>query len=59
MSERKIDISGQTYTIQVNRFAKKIWIAVGEYLNEQLRTRGSNAEEAAAAWRKAAEFRDT
>ena len=57
MAERKIDVEGQTYTIQVYRFAQSIWIAVGEYLGEQLRTRGANAEQAAKAWRRAAEFR--
>jgi hypothetical protein len=57
MSERTIDVGGQACTIQVYRFAKKIWIAVGEYLGEQLRTRGDNAAQAAMAWRRAAEFK--
>jgi hypothetical protein len=57
MSERTIDVGGQTCTIQVYRFARSIWIAVGDYLGEQLRTRGSNAEQAARAWRRAAEFK--
>ncbi len=59
MSERTIVVGGQACTIQVYRFARRIWIAVGEYLGEQLRTRGDNAEQAAKAWRRAAEFKHT
>ena len=59
MPERTIDVGGQACTIQVYRFAKRIWIAVGVYLGEQLRTRGDNAEQAATAWRRAAEFKQT
>jgi hypothetical protein len=59
MSERIIDVGGHACTIHVYRFAKRIWIAVGEYLGEQLRTRGENAEQAAMAWRRAAEFKHT
>ena len=55
MPERTIDIGGQAYEIQVYCLAKKFWIAAGEHLGEQLRTRGSTAQKAVIAWRKAAE----
>ena len=55
MPERTIDVRGQAYEIQVYCLAKKFWIAAGEYLGEQLRTRGSTAQKAVMAWRKAAE----
>ena len=60
MPERTIDICGRAYEIQVYCLAKRFWVAVGEYLGEQLRTRGSTAGKAVTAWRKAAEeFRHT
>ena len=57
MSEQTIDISGQRFIIQVYPMAKAIWIAVGEHMGEQLRTRGKTATEAVTAWRRAAEFK--
>ena len=57
MSEQTIDISGQRFIIQVYPMAKAIWIAVGEHLGEQLRTRGQTATQAVMAWRRAAEFK--
>jgi hypothetical protein len=59
MPERVIDVGGQACRIQVYRLARSIWVAVGEYLGEQLRTRGNSAGNAAIAWRRAAEFRHT
>jgi hypothetical protein len=41
MSERIIEVSGCACRIQVYQAARNIWIAVGEYLGEHLRTRGS------------------
>ncbi|MGB7783064.1 MAG: hypothetical protein WCF86_16365, partial [Pseudolabrys sp.] len=57
MSERIIEVSGCACRIQVYQAARNLWIAVGEYLGEHLRTRGSSPARAASAWRKAAEFR--
>jgi len=55
MPERTIDIGGKAYVIQVYCLAERFWIAAGGYLGEQLRTRGSTAQKAVMAWRKAAE----
>ena len=40
--------------IQVYQFAKRVWIADGEALGDQLRARESTAGKALIAWRKAA-----
>jgi hypothetical protein len=56
MSEHTIHVCGESHTIQVYCLAKRFWVAVGEYLGEQLKTRGSTAGKAALAWRKAAEL---
>ena len=59
MPERTIDVCGQAYKIQVYCLAKRFWIAVGDYLGEQLRTRGSTSGQAIMAWRRAAECTHT
>jgi hypothetical protein len=56
MPEPTIDVAGQAYEIQVYRLAEGFWLAIGDYLGEQLRTRGSTARKAVMAWRKAAEL---
>jgi hypothetical protein len=59
MPERLIDVCGQAHKIQVYYLAKRFWVAVGEYLGEQLRTRGSTSGKAIMAWRRAAEGNHT
>lgn len=57
MPELSIDIHGQRCTIQVYLMAKTVWLAVGEYIGERVRTRGTTALNAVEAWRKAAELK--
>jgi hypothetical protein len=57
MPEFTINVCRQAHKIQVYCLAKSFWIAGGEYLGEQLRTRGSTAGKAVMAWRRAAELR--
>ena len=59
MPERTIDVCGEACKIQVYCLAKRFWVAVGEYLGEQLRTRGSTSGKAVIAWRRAAEWTHT
>ena len=58
---RTVDVSRQHYAVQVYQYANRVWIADGEFLGDQLRTRGSTAKKAVRAWRKAAagKHRDT
>jgi hypothetical protein len=59
MPEFTINVCRQAHKIQVYCLAKSFWIAGGEYLGEQLRTRGSTAGKAVMAWRRAAELRES
>lgn len=56
MLEFTIDVCGQVHKIRVYCFANSFWVAAGEHLGKQLRTRGSTAGKAVTAWRRAAEF---
>ena len=56
MLEFTIDVCGQVHNIRVYCFANSFWVAAGEHLGKQLRTRGSTAGKAVTAWRRAAEF---
>ena len=57
MREQSIDIRGQRCTIQVYPMGKTVWLAVGEYTGERVRTTGKTALKAAQAWRRAAELK--
>jgi hypothetical protein len=54
MEQHTIDVTGQQYVVQVFQLANSVWVADGEFLGDQLRTRGSTAGKAVKAWRKAA-----
>jgi hypothetical protein len=58
---RTVDVSRQHYAVQVYQYANHVSIADGEFLGDQLRTRGSTAKKAVRAWQKAAgdKHRDT
>jgi hypothetical protein len=43
--------------ITVYRKSKTVWIAVGDYLGEQIETKGSTQRAAAAQWREAARYK--
>ena len=47
MREQSIDIRGQRCTIQVYPMGKTVWLAVGEYTGERVRTTGKTALKAA------------
>jgi len=51
MPERIIHIPGQRCAVEVRQMGKTIWIAVGEYWGEQIRTRGTTERKALKAWR--------
>jgi hypothetical protein len=51
MSERTIYIPGQRCTVEVCQMGKTIWLVVGEYWGEQIRTRGTTERKALKAWR--------
>ena len=53
MSERIIDIPGQRCTVEVHQLGKAYWVAVGEYWDEKIRTRGTTERKALKAWRRA------
>ena len=57
MRERSVDICGQRCTVQVYPMGKTVWLAVGEYVGQRVRTRGATPIKAAKAWRKAAELK--
>ena len=54
MTQRSVDVFGQRYALNVYQHADNLWIAVGEFLGQQLRTVGRTAQKAARAWKKAA-----
>jgi hypothetical protein len=51
MPERIIYIPGQRCTVEVRQMGKTLWIVVGEYWGEQIRTRGTTERKALKAWR--------
>ena len=51
MPERIIYIPGQRCSVEVRQMGKTIWIAVGDYWGEQIRTRGTTERKALKAWR--------
>jgi hypothetical protein len=53
MSERTINIPAQRCTVEVYQLGKAYWVAVGEYWDEKIRTRGTTERKALKAWRGA------
>jgi hypothetical protein len=45
------------YEITVHQKSKTVWIARGEYLGEQLESKGSSQTAAAAHWREQARYK--
>jgi hypothetical protein len=45
------------YEITVHQKSKTVWIARGEYLGEQLESKGSSQTVAAAHWREQARYK--
>jgi len=43
--------------ISVYQRSKTVWIAVGEYMGEQIEVKGSSQRSAAAQWREAARYK--
>jgi len=54
MRQHTVDVSGRHYAVEVYQHADNVWIAAGEFLGDQLKTRGSTAKKAVRAWQKAA-----
>jgi hypothetical protein len=52
-----VDAWGERCEITVYRKSKTVWIAVGEYLGEQIETKGSSYRTAVARWRESARYR--
>jgi hypothetical protein len=57
MAERTIDIRGQRYTLLVYEMGKTYWVAAGDYLGDQIRTRGRTEGKAIRAWRRTVSFK--
>ena len=51
---KRVYVFDQRYAVRVYQYADNLWIAVGEFLGQQLRTVGRTAQKAARAWKKAA-----
>jgi hypothetical protein len=54
MEQHAISTPYPNSVVQIYQVAKRVWIADGEALGDQLRARGSTAGKALIAWRKAA-----
>jgi len=54
VTQYSVDVFGQRYALHVDQYADNLWIAGGEFLGHQLRTRGRTAHKAVRAWQKAA-----
>jgi hypothetical protein len=48
---------GKPCDITVHQRSKTVWIARGEYMGEQLESKGSSQSSAAAHWREAARYK--
>jgi hypothetical protein len=53
--ERRVSVWGKPHEITVYRKSKSVWVAVGDYMGEMLRTEGPSANAAVTDWRDGAE----
>jgi hypothetical protein len=52
-----MEVWGKDHAVRVYQRSKSVWVAVGEYAGEQLRSTGSSASSAASNWREAAHYK--
>jgi hypothetical protein len=53
----KVKVWSETVEVETYQKSKSVWIASGTYLGETFQLKDRSSTAAAAAWRKAAEYR--
>jgi hypothetical protein len=54
---KKVLVHGKPHDVEVYQKSKTVWIAVGDYMGEPIRTQDSTSGAALKRWREAAEYR--
>jgi hypothetical protein len=57
MTKMTVTVWDKPYEITVYQKSKSVWIAVGNYMDKRVETKGSSASSAAAHWSEAARYR--
>jgi hypothetical protein len=52
-----VDVWGSPHEVSTHQKSKSVWIARGEYMGEQIETKGRTASTAVARWREAARYK--
>lgn len=55
--ERRVRVWGELHKITVYHKSKSVWVAVGDYMGEQIEVEGSSASSAAKLWMETARYR--
>lgn len=55
--EHKVTVWSQSHTVTVYQKSKSVWMAVGDYIDQAIETKGSSAGSALTAWKNAATYR--
>jgi hypothetical protein len=55
--EHKVTVWSQSQTVAVYQKSKSVWVAVGDYMDQSIETKGSSAGSALTAWKNAATYR--
>jgi hypothetical protein len=55
--EHKITVWNESHTVTIYQKSKSVWIAVGDYIDQRIETKGSSAGSALNAWKDAATYR--
>lgn len=55
--QQRVTVWGKPHMVTVEQRSKSVWVAVGEYMGESLRSEGRSATSAAAHWAEAARYK--
>ena len=55
--ERKVKVWDRPYTVTIEQASKSVWIAVGDYEGNVIRTQDRSANTALLRWQEAARYR--
>lgn len=55
--EHRVKVWGQDVSVTTERRSKTVWIAVGNYMDQRIETKGSSANSALRLWVDAARYR--
>ncbi|WP_172428718.1 hypothetical protein [Azospirillum brasilense] len=55
--ERSVLVWGKPYSVSVSPKSKSVWVAVGDYMSESIRTQDRSEAAALKRWREAAQYK--